>query len=117
MHSDRSALIDDLAALSDDQWSSRSLCGDWTVPDVAAHLIGNAKTTRLGIVRAMVRARFDFDRQNSRGVERERGATPDETLARLRQVANRTSTPQDPAFQPFFDYAREDAWLDERFVV
>ena len=96
VHSERSALIDDLAALSDDQWATPSLCGDWTVHDVAAHLVGNAKTTRLGIVRAMVRARFDFDRQNGQGVERERGPTPDVTLARLRQVATRTSTPPAP---------------------
>ena len=44
----------------------------------------------------MVRARFDFDRQNGQGVERERGPTPDVTLARLRQVATRTSTPPAP---------------------
>jgi uncharacterized protein (TIGR03083 family) len=93
VHAERAALIDDLAGLTDDQWAHPSLCGDWTVHDVAAHLVGNAKTTRLGIVLAMIRARFDFDRQNAQGVERERGATPSETLARLRQVANRTSTP------------------------
>ncbi len=86
VHGERFALIDDLAHLTDDQWAHPSLWGDWTVHDVAAHLIGNAKTTRLGIVRAMVRSRFDVNRQNAQGVERERGATPHETLARLRQV-------------------------------
>ena len=96
VHGERSALIDDLAELTDDQWTRPSLCGDWTVHDVAAHLITNAKTTRLGIVRAMVRARFDFDRQNDQGVERERGGTPAETLERLREVATRTSTPPAP---------------------
>lgn len=96
VHAERMALIDDLADLGDDLWSRQSLCGDWTVHDVAAHLIANAKTTRLGIVHAMIRARFDFDRQNAQGVERERGATPGETLARLRQVATRTSTPPAP---------------------
>lgn len=96
VHVERSALIDDLADLTDGQWACASLCGDWTVHDVAAHLINNAKATRLGIVRDMVRARFDFDRQNAQGVGRERGATPHETLARLRQVATRTSTPPAP---------------------
>ncbi len=96
VHAERAALIDDLTHLTDDQWALPSLCGDWTVHDVAAHLINNAKTTRLGIVRNMVRARFDFDRQNAQGVERERGATPQQTLARLQQVANYTSTPPAP---------------------
>ncbi|MDZ7930553.1 MAG: maleylpyruvate isomerase family mycothiol-dependent enzyme [Rhodococcus sp. (in: high G+C Gram-positive bacteria)] len=96
VHAERAALIDDLTNLTDDQWAHPALCGDWTVHDVVAHLINNAKTTRLGIVRDMIRARFDFDRQNAQGVERERGATPSQTLARLRQVAPRTSTPPAP---------------------
>ena len=95
VHAERAALIDDLSAL-DDLWAYPSLCGKWTVHDVAAHLVNNAKTTRLGLVRDMVRARFDFDRQNAQGVVRERGTTTEETLARLRQVATRTSAPPAP---------------------
>lgn len=34
----RSALCDILEALTDDQWQQPSLCGGWTVRDVAAHL-------------------------------------------------------------------------------
>jgi uncharacterized protein (TIGR03083 family) len=96
VHAERAALIGDLTGLTDDQWARPSLCGDWTVHDVAAHLINNAKTTRLGIVRDMARARFNFDRQNAQGVERERGATPRHTLSMLQQVATRTSTPPAP---------------------
>ncbi|MEU4827181.1 hypothetical protein AB0H37_35410 [Actinomadura sp. NPDC023710] len=59
------------------------------VHDVVAHLADTARTTRLGFAVALVRARFDFHRQNDRGVERERGASPRETLERLRRVASR----------------------------
>lgn len=93
VHAERAALIDDLTDLTDDEGAHPSLDGDWTVHDVAAHLINNAKSTRLGIVRDIARARFNFDRQNAQGVERERGATPHQTLARLQQVATHTSTP------------------------
>ncbi|MFG2502180.1 maleylpyruvate isomerase family mycothiol-dependent enzyme [Streptomyces sp. NPDC048441] len=96
VHAERAALIEDLTHLDDKQWDHASLCEGWTVQDVVAHLVDTARTTRLGFVSAMVRARFDFDRQNSRGVERERGASPRETLERLRQVASRTSTPPAP---------------------
>jgi uncharacterized protein (TIGR03083 family) len=96
VHREREALINDLTHLTSDQWNQPSLCSGWTVHDVAAHLIGNAKATRLGVVRNMIRARFDFDRQNRQVMERERGATTDETLARLRQVATRTSGPPAP---------------------
>ncbi len=93
VHAERAALIEDLAHLDDEQWEEPSLCAGWTVHDVVAHLVDTARTTRIGFVVGMVRARFDFDRQNARGLARERGASPQETLERLRQVATRTSTP------------------------
>ncbi|MER6019465.1 maleylpyruvate isomerase family mycothiol-dependent enzyme [Streptomyces anulatus] len=96
VHAERAALADDLARLDAGQWDAPSLCEGWTVHDVAAHLVDTARTTRIGFVAGLVRARFDFDRQNARGVERERGASPQETLARLRRVASRTTTPPAP---------------------
>ncbi|WP_406141675.1 maleylpyruvate isomerase family mycothiol-dependent enzyme [Streptomyces anulatus] len=96
VHAERAALTDDLARLDAGQWDAPSLCEGWTVHDVAAHLVDTARTTRIGFVAGLVRARFDFDRQNARGVERERGASPQETLERLRRVASRTTTPPAP---------------------
>jgi len=66
------------------------------VHEVVAHLVDVARTTRLGFVTGLARARFDFDRQNAHGVERHRGASPGETLERLAQVASRKSTPPAP---------------------
>jgi uncharacterized protein (TIGR03083 family) len=96
VHAERAALIDDLGGVDGRRWEEPSLCGGWTVHDVVAHLIDTARTTRLGFVVGLARAGFDFDRQNARGVERERGAAPRETLERLGQVASRTSTPPAP---------------------
>lgn len=96
VHTERVSLVEDLAGLSDERWATPSLCSGWTVHDVAAHLVDNALTTRWGIVVAMVRARFDFDRQNDEGVARQRGATTAETLSRLREVAGRRTTPPAP---------------------
>ncbi|WP_086824147.1 maleylpyruvate isomerase family mycothiol-dependent enzyme [Allokutzneria sp. NRRL B-24872] len=96
VHAERAALIDDLAQVDAALWDKPSLCAGWSVHDVVAHLIDSARTTRIGFVAGLVRARFDFDRQNARGVARERGASPEETLARLRQVMTRTTTPPAP---------------------
>ncbi|MFJ7206686.1 maleylpyruvate isomerase family mycothiol-dependent enzyme [Streptomyces sp. NPDC098789] len=93
---ERRSLIRDLEELQPDQWDVPSLCDGWTVHDVVAHLVDTARTSRIGFLVDMVRARFDFDRQNARGVERERAATPQQTLQRLRDVAARTSTPPAP---------------------
>lgn len=96
VHRERVALVDDLGGLTPEQWEAPSLCPGWSVHDVAAHLVDNARTTRVGIVLAMVRARFDFDRQNDAGVAREKGATAAETLDRLRAVVDRRTTPPAP---------------------
>ncbi|QYN36126.1 maleylpyruvate isomerase family mycothiol-dependent enzyme [Pseudonocardia sp. DSM 110487] len=96
VHAERAALIDDLERLDTGSWEVPSLCPGWTVHDVVAHLVDTARTTRLGFVVGLARAGFDFDRQNARGVERERASSPQETLERLRRVASRTSTPPAP---------------------
>lgn len=93
VHAERTALIEDLATLRPEQWDMPSWCSGWTVHDVAAHLVDNARTTRAGFVLALVRARFDFDRLNQRGLDTARGETPDVTLRRLQEVARRTSGP------------------------
>lgn len=93
VHAERAALIADLETLDEAQWQQPSLCAGWTVHDVAAHLVDTALATRVGFLVGLARARFDFDRHTQRGVERQRGASPRHTLARLRQVASRTSTP------------------------
>ena len=96
VHAERAALVRDLEGLDDARWERASLCDGWTVHDVVAHLVDTARMTRLGFLAGMARAGFDFDRQNARGVQRHRGASPRETLDRLRAVAARTSTPPAP---------------------
>ncbi|MGO1165369.1 MAG: maleylpyruvate isomerase family mycothiol-dependent enzyme [Janibacter sp.] len=97
VHTERAALIADLEGLTDEQWARPSLCAGWSIHDVAAHLVDNARATPFGVIWAMARARFDFDRQNDEGLRRAQGATPQETLQRLREVASRTSGPPAPA--------------------
>jgi uncharacterized protein (TIGR03083 family) len=41
IHTERQALAEALAGLSDEQWQQESLCPGWTVKDVAAHVISN----------------------------------------------------------------------------
>ena len=96
VHAERAALIADLEGVDPARWDEPSLCPGWSVHDVVAHLVNTARTTRLGFVVAMARAGFDFDRQNARGVARERGSSPQETLERLRRGASRTSAPPAP---------------------
>lgn len=90
---ERDALIGDLERLPPQQWARPSLCPGWDVHDVVAHLVDSAKTTRLGFVRGMIAARFDFDKANADGIARERAATPEATLAEFRRVSGLRKTP------------------------
>ncbi|MDD7965328.1 maleylpyruvate isomerase family mycothiol-dependent enzyme [Actinomycetospora lemnae] len=96
VHAERAALVEDLRGVDAARWDTPSACAGWSVHDVVAHLVDSARTTKLGFVAALVRARFDFDRLNERGVARERGAAPAETLERLARVVTRTGSPPAP---------------------
>jgi uncharacterized protein (TIGR03083 family) len=96
VHAERDALIRDLESLPPEQWSAPSLCPGWDVHDVLAHLVGDAKTTGLSFLRDLIAARFDFDRANARGVERERLGDPKHTLEAFRAVSRRTTSAPAP---------------------
>lgn len=93
---ERLALLADLASLTPEQWEAPSLCAGWSVHDVLAHLVDVARTSVPRFVLTMARARFDFDRQNQEGVDRERGATPGETLERWRAAVDLRRSPPAP---------------------
>ncbi|MEU3012915.1 maleylpyruvate isomerase family mycothiol-dependent enzyme [Nocardia asteroides] len=90
-HAERAALAEDLAGLDAGDWATPSLCGDWTVEDVVAHLTAAASTGRLRWIASVLGARFDFDRHNARRLAEHRGATPAETLDRFRAVVTSTT--------------------------
>lgn len=92
VHNERRALIEDLKSLEPGQWCTKSLCAGWDVHDVVAHLVDTAKTTRLGFIRRMPAAGFDFDRDNAAGVAREKTSDPARTLAEFQAASLRTST-------------------------
>lgn len=59
---ERAALADLLSGLTDDEWSTPSVCPGWTVRDVAAHVISSPQARVLPVLTGMIRARGDFNR-------------------------------------------------------
>ncbi len=103
---EREALAADLADLTDAQWATPSLCAEYTVREVLAHLTSGAVLGPLGWMWSVLRCRFDFDRHNADRLAEQLGATPTETLARFRAIAtSRTST-----------FGPKAAWLGEEIV-
>jgi uncharacterized protein (TIGR03083 family) len=92
VHAERRALVDDLQALTAEQWDTPSLCEGWTVHQVVAHVVDSATTGRLDFVRRMIASRGDFDRDNAVGLERRLRSRPEDTLAGLEAAIESTRT-------------------------
>ncbi|MFF0725057.1 maleylpyruvate isomerase family mycothiol-dependent enzyme [Streptomyces sp. NPDC004134] len=106
IHVERLALAEDLAELSEAQWAKASPCERWTVEEVVAHLTAGASTRMWRWLLSMLAARFDPDVHNDRRLANHRGATPEETLRRFRDVVAGPSGPTGHAA----------AWLGEIVV-
>src|SRR4051794_24304538 len=96
IHAERAALADDVAQLNDEQWRTPSLCSEWTVHDVLAHLVSAAKMTPPKFVGTFAGAGFNFDRFAGKQVAREGAGGPAATLAAFRSVEGRSSAPPGP---------------------
>jgi uncharacterized protein (TIGR03083 family) len=84
---ERRALADDLEGLTDQQWATPSLCGDWTVRQVLGHLVMSHKTSLARFGLETLRARGSFDKANSKLSILEGERPPAELVADLRRFA------------------------------
>ena len=106
IHAERARVADMLDGLSERQWRSQSLCSDWSVEQVVAHLTAAASTGTWGWLRSIVLAGFSTDRHNARRLAEQLGGNPEETAAKFREAIGRTAAPTS-------DHA---AWLGEVIV-
>lgn len=90
---ERTALAEDLSTLSAEQWRHGTLCGQWDVEQVVAHLTAAASVNQWQWLRSMLGARFRPDVHNQRRLAEHRGRTPAETLDRFRAVIGSTTAP------------------------
>ena len=93
VHAERAALAEDLAGLDAEQWRRGTLCGEWDVEQVVAHLTAAASLNQRQWLRSMLAARFRPDVHNQRRLAEHRGSTPAETLDRFRAVITSTTAP------------------------
>ncbi|MFC8370786.1 maleylpyruvate isomerase family mycothiol-dependent enzyme [Streptomyces sp. NPDC057239] len=97
IRAERAALAADLAGLTDEQWTTPSLCDGLTVREVLAHLTAGASLDTVRWLAGVIRCRFDFDKQVAVRLAEQLGATPGETLGRFRRVVPSTTKPPLPA--------------------
>ena len=96
IHAERSALLEDLENLKDNQWATRSLCPAWSVRDVFGHMTATAKMTPAKFVSGWAGSGFRFHKMNEKNAAREAATPPAEGLAEFRRHLNDTTSPPGP---------------------
>ena len=106
IHRERAALAADLEGLTDQQWSTPSLCPGWTVHDALGHMTATAKMSPPRFLGRLAAARFRFHDMSARNIARETARGPAATLAEFRSQVTATRKPPGPV----------DAMLGEAIV-
>ena len=106
VHAERKALADDLRGLGTEDWARPSLCDNWTVRDVLAHMTSAAKLTPPAFFGRMIGSGFSFDKVQEKGVAANLGASGADTLANFESVMTSVKHPPGPT----------QTWLGETVV-
>jgi uncharacterized protein (TIGR03083 family) len=106
IHAERKSLAADVRTLSDSDWATTSLCSQWTVRDVLAHMASAAKLTPPAFFAVLAGSGFSFEKLQEKGVAANLGASPAGTLAGFEAVQTSVKHPPGPA----------DTWLGETIV-
>ena len=104
---ERSSLVDALAALPDADWDRPSLCAGWSVREVVAHIVSTANMTPPRFFAKMAGSGFSFQKMTRREIQQvTAGKTATDLVSMLRsRVGARTAPPGPTA-----------SWLGETIV-
>jgi uncharacterized protein (TIGR03083 family) len=96
IRAERTALATDLSGLSNDRWTTPSLCTEWTVRDVLAHMTATAKIAGPRFFIKLAGSGFSLTKLQNKDIAVERGESPADTLARFQQQLDSTGRPPGP---------------------
>jgi uncharacterized protein (TIGR03083 family) len=96
IHDERRALAVDLKTLDENRWSMPSLCSEWTVRDVVAHMTATAKITPPAFFPKLLASGFSLTRLQTKDIAVQRGGSPADTLARFEAVETSVKHPPGP---------------------
>ena len=78
---ERAELVDLLVTLAPEQWDAPTLCTEWRVSDVVAHVFSYDELSLLGLVGRFLRSGFNPERANTVGVAAYADRSPDDLIA------------------------------------
>jgi uncharacterized protein (TIGR03083 family) len=106
IHDERKALAADLKDRTGEDWAAGSLCAQWTVRDVLAHMTSTTSLTPRAFFAKLIGSGFSFDKVQASGVAANRGSSPADTMTRFEAVVTSVKHPPGPP----------DTWLGETIV-
>ena len=89
----REALCDDLAGLDAGQWDAQSLCTEWKVRHVVAHLVAGSDVKAGASFVGLLKNGMNFNRYIAQEALQAGSASPDSLLAGLRATIGGRKTP------------------------
>lgn len=93
---ERAALAADLQGLSDDRWRTTTLCSNWSVADLLAHITATARITPASFFAKLLASGLSFERMQAKDIAREAAGGPAATLARFDSVISSKKHPPGP---------------------
>jgi uncharacterized protein (TIGR03083 family) len=96
VHAERNALAADLAGIGEGGWSTTSLCSDWSVRDVIAHMTASARITPATFFPKLIGSGFSLTRMQKKDIAANRGDSPGDTLRRFEAVITSETGPPGP---------------------
>ena len=106
IHDQRTALAADLKGRTGEDWATPSMCGQWTVRDVLAHMTSTTSLTPPAFFAKLIGSGFNFEKVQASGVAANRGSSPADTMTRFEAVLTSVKHPPGPA----------ETWLGETIV-
>jgi uncharacterized protein (TIGR03083 family) len=106
IHGERRALAVDVDGLTEEQWSTPSMCDGWSVRDVLGHMTATAQMTPLKFFSELLASGFRFNDFTAKNVARQTRGKPADTLAAFRGELGSSSHPPGPS----------TTWLGETIV-
>jgi uncharacterized protein (TIGR03083 family) len=93
IRTERQALVEFLETLTPEEWATQSLCGEWTVQDVAAHLAVASSMSAPAVMGSFVRSGFRINRSNAENARIWAQRGTDAILEQLRTVTANDAKP------------------------
>ena len=96
IHAERKSLAADLDGISEDAWNTTSLCTQWTVRDVVAHMTATGRMSSASFFPKLIASGFSLARLQRKDIERERGSSVAQTLTGFKSIVDSKGRPPGP---------------------